>query len=242
MSIISVKNLTVLYENHTVINKLNFELNSGDFLCVVGSNGSGKSTLLKTILGLIKPNRGKVIFGDNLDSTQIGYIPQDNKITPDFPASVEEVVKSGILNRAHRHFGLSAVHHPLRDPDACVDDPDFYLLCFQRQKDLSFYGNTKPRSVFERGYRFVRVLRFRNGDRRRAGFRRDRQFPDRYVHRNGRFYGGLLVARYGRYAAYRIDPFVLPVGKEVARPRNNATHRSISLQREIIFCIANRRI
>lgn len=106
MSIISVKNLTVLYENHTVINKLNFELNPGDFLCVVGSNGSGKSTLLKTILGLIKPNRGKVIFGDNLDSTQIGYIPQDNKITPDFPASVEEVVKSGILNRTHRHFGI----------------------------------------------------------------------------------------------------------------------------------------
>ena len=116
MSIISVKNLTILYENHTVINKLNFELNSGDFLCVVGSNGSGKSTLLKTILGLIKPNRGKVIFGDNLDSTQIGYIPQDNKITPDFPASVEEVVKSGILNRTHRHFGiLSKTPKPVTD-------------------------------------------------------------------------------------------------------------------------------
>jgi len=77
---------------------LNFDVQSGDYLCVVGENGSGKSTLMKGILGLINPKEGEISFGDGLQQQQIGYLPQQNSAQKNFPASVYEVVLSGRLN------------------------------------------------------------------------------------------------------------------------------------------------
>lgn len=98
MSLIKTENLTLSYENMTVISGLDFEVRGGDYLCIVGENGSGKSTLVKALLSLKKPVLGNITFGDGLLKKEIGYLPQQTNAQRDFPASVFEVVISGCLN------------------------------------------------------------------------------------------------------------------------------------------------
>ncbi len=99
MALLTCQNLSLGYEGHEVVHDLSFEVNSGDYLCIVGENGSGKSTLMKTILGLQSPISGKVLTGDGLKSSEIGYLPQQTVVQKDFPASVWEIVLSGCGNR-----------------------------------------------------------------------------------------------------------------------------------------------
>ena len=99
MSQISCQNLTLGYDNTTVLSDLSFTVDQGDYLCIVGDNGSGKSTLMKAILGLKSSVSGKVIKGGGLEADEIGYIPQQTSAQKDFPASVREIVRSGCLNR-----------------------------------------------------------------------------------------------------------------------------------------------
>lgn len=98
MALIKTDRLNLSYENMTVIENLSFEVNSGDYLCIVGENGSGKSTLVKALLGLKKPVSGSIDLGDGLLQKEIGYLPQQTDAQRDFPASVAEVVISGCLN------------------------------------------------------------------------------------------------------------------------------------------------
>ena len=97
-NLISVEDLTLSYENMTVIKDMSFTVKSGDYLCVVGENGSGKSTLIKALLSLKKPVGGSIRFGGGLKRREIGYLPQQTGAQQDFPASVWEVVLSGCLN------------------------------------------------------------------------------------------------------------------------------------------------
>ena len=99
MAQLSCQNLTVGYDGRTVLQGLNFEVNPGDYLCIVGENGSGKSTLMKTILGLQAPISGTILTGDGLRKNEIGYLPQQTQVQKDFPASVREIVLSGCQGR-----------------------------------------------------------------------------------------------------------------------------------------------
>lgn len=93
------KNVSLGYESHIVSEGIDFTVAQGDYLCIVGENGAGKSTLMKAILGLHPPLSGKIEFSDGLKQNEIGYLPQQNHFQRDFPASVQEVVMSGCLNR-----------------------------------------------------------------------------------------------------------------------------------------------
>ena len=97
MSLITCENLTLGYEGKAILSGLNFSVNSGDYLCIVGENGSGKSTLMKTLLQ--SPMSGSIILGDDLKINEIGYLPQQTALQRDFPASVDEIVMSGFLGR-----------------------------------------------------------------------------------------------------------------------------------------------
>ncbi len=99
MALIKTNEITLSYENMTVIDKMSFEVNAGDYLCIVGENGSGKSTLIKALLSLKKPSGGGIEFGDGLRRNEIGYLPQQTSAQKDFPANVGEVVISGCLNQ-----------------------------------------------------------------------------------------------------------------------------------------------
>uniref|UniRef100_A0A7C3RQC8 Nitrate/sulfonate/bicarbonate ABC transporter ATP-binding protein n=1 Tax=Dictyoglomus thermophilum TaxID=14 RepID=A0A7C3RQC8_DICTH len=66
MELLKLENITVSFTFPegivTVLDNINFTVNEGDFLALLGPSGSGKSTLLRIIAGLIKPNKGKVYF------------------------------------------------------------------------------------------------------------------------------------------------------------------------------------
>jgi zinc transport system ATP-binding protein len=97
MALITCQDVSFAYEGNTVVTGLNFQVQSGDYLCVVGENGSGKSTLIKGLLRLKAPQSGSVTTGDGLLLNEIGYLPQQTATQKDFPASVYEVVLSGRL-------------------------------------------------------------------------------------------------------------------------------------------------
>ena len=98
MAQITCRDLSFAYEGETVLSGINFSIDAGSYLCIVGENGSGKSTLMKGLLGLKKPSGGSITLGDGLKQTEIGYLPQQTQLQRDFPASVYEVVLSGRLN------------------------------------------------------------------------------------------------------------------------------------------------
>lgn len=100
MALLKAENLTLGYDNQAIISDLNFEINAGDYLCIVGENGSGKSTLMKTLLHLQNAYGGNIVFGDGLTKKEIGYLPQQTQVQRDFPASVWEIVLSGCQSRS----------------------------------------------------------------------------------------------------------------------------------------------
>jgi zinc transport system ATP-binding protein len=99
MALITCRDASLAYEGNVVASGLNFEVNSGDYLCIVGENGSGKSTLIKGLLQLKKPVEGSILAGDGLKPNQIGYLPQQTAAQKDFPASAYEVILSGRLSQ-----------------------------------------------------------------------------------------------------------------------------------------------
>jgi len=99
MKLIECKKLSIGYGNKVVCKDINFSVNRGDYLCILGENGSGKSTLLKSILGIHKAVSGKIIFDKEVKGGTIGYLPQQSENQKDFPATVMEVVLSGFLGK-----------------------------------------------------------------------------------------------------------------------------------------------
>ncbi|MBQ5990130.1 MAG: metal ABC transporter ATP-binding protein [Oscillospiraceae bacterium] len=99
MALLTVKDLSLGYDNRAIAEDLNFTVSAGDYLCIVGENGSGKSTLMKTLLHLQAPLKGEIITGDGLKNNEIGYLPQQTIVQRDFPASVREIVLSGCQSR-----------------------------------------------------------------------------------------------------------------------------------------------
>lgn len=99
MALLTIQNLTLGYDSQAIVENLNFSVNTGDYLCIVGENGSGKSTLMRTLLHLQAPMSGEIRMGDDLKKNEIGYLPQQTIVQKDFPASVREIVRSGCLAR-----------------------------------------------------------------------------------------------------------------------------------------------
>lgn len=93
------ENAVLGYEGKSIIEGLNFSVQEGDYLCIVGENGSGKTTLMRTLLHLQMPLRGKIEYADGLQPNEVGYLPQQTIVQKDFPASVQEIVLSGCQNR-----------------------------------------------------------------------------------------------------------------------------------------------
>nr|WP_321450229.1 metal ABC transporter ATP-binding protein [uncultured Carboxylicivirga sp.] len=99
-SLLELANISAGYEGKTVLKDVNLQVNPNDFVGIIGPNGGGKTTLLKVLLGLINPQKGKVIKQPDL---RIGYLPQINTIDKKFPISVKEVILSGQLAKKWWH-------------------------------------------------------------------------------------------------------------------------------------------
>lgn len=88
------RNLCLGYGGQRVIENVNFEVESGGYLAIIGENGAGKSTLIKTLMGLTDALEGEIVT-EGVGAREIGYMPQQTAVQRDFPASVREVVLSG---------------------------------------------------------------------------------------------------------------------------------------------------
>ncbi len=99
---IELENVFFSYNNTNTLNDVNFKVNSGDIVSIIGPNGGGKSTLLKLILGLIVPDSGTIKINGNPPKTErgnLGYVPQSIKYDSRFPITVFETVLSGRLKK-----------------------------------------------------------------------------------------------------------------------------------------------
>jgi zinc transport system ATP-binding protein len=100
-SAVHIENLSVYYGRLPALSKVNLDIQTGEFLGIIGPNGGGKSTLIKAILGLVPAASGTVtVFGskDIRNSGAAGYVPQFAGMDKNFPISLYEVVLSGILS------------------------------------------------------------------------------------------------------------------------------------------------
>ena len=84
--LLEVKNISISFQERKILDNISFKINPGEILGLLGPNGAGKSTIFNLITGLLKPDYGKVLFG-NEDATnfpiytrtrkfKIGYVPQ----------------------------------------------------------------------------------------------------------------------------------------------------------------------
>ncbi|OHW62140.1 high-affinity zinc uptake system ATP-binding protein ZnuC [Andreesenia angusta] len=104
--ILELNNLTFGYENgENLLENVDLEIRSGEYVGIVGKNGSAKSTLLKLMLGLLKPKSGDIyIKGKKLNEFKewgsIGYLSQQvRSFNSNFPATVEEVVGANLYSK-----------------------------------------------------------------------------------------------------------------------------------------------
>ncbi|MFA5219778.1 MAG: metal ABC transporter ATP-binding protein [Bacilli bacterium] len=95
---IKVEDLTVSYDLKPVLWDIDLKIPKGVLMAIIGPNGAGKSTLIKTMLGLLKPVSGEVIFNNQpyeKIQKQVSYVPQKGTVDWDFPVSVYDVVLMG---------------------------------------------------------------------------------------------------------------------------------------------------
>lgn len=103
--VLDVKDLSFSYPDKSILHRLTFQVEKGDFLCVVGTNGTGKSTLLKLILNILKPTEGEIRLlsqpAERFRSyDKIAYVSQKaTAFNRDFPATVEEIVTLGLYSQ-----------------------------------------------------------------------------------------------------------------------------------------------
>jgi len=100
--VVELDGVSFAYDGVPVLERSDLSVEAGELICVIGPNGGGKTTLLKLILGLLKPDTGKVrVFGgDPVQARRrIGYTPQYAHHDPQFPATVMDVVMMGRLDR-----------------------------------------------------------------------------------------------------------------------------------------------
>jgi zinc transport system ATP-binding protein len=115
--VISIERLCVEFDGEHVLEDVNIDITSGEFVAVLGPNGSGKTTLVRAILGLEQPDHGKVaLFGTPLkrfkDWHRIALVPQRLPGASSIPVSVWETVMSGqIQPRSRWHFFSRAEKH-----------------------------------------------------------------------------------------------------------------------------------
>ena len=113
--LIELNDVNFSYDHIAVLENISLEVRKGEFWALIGPNGSGKSTLLNIILGLLRPDTGSVkLFGLDMDTFKhrelIGYVSQkSNSFNSGFPATVLEVVRSGLTRKKGLFKGFAKV-------------------------------------------------------------------------------------------------------------------------------------
>ncbi|MGW6123409.1 metal ABC transporter ATP-binding protein [Nocardia sp. NPDC055165] len=98
--VVEIQDVTVHYGDVLALDTVELTLKSGRVCGLIGMNGSGKSTLFKTVMGLVTPDRGRVLINGRPPAAarkagSLGYVPQSEDVDWSFPLSVRDVVMTG---------------------------------------------------------------------------------------------------------------------------------------------------
>lgn len=93
--IVRLENVWVWLGQTLALRDVSLDIEAGKFIGLMGPNGGGKTTLLKIIVGLIRPDRGRVVLQKPVGKT-VGYVPQEEYIDPEFPVTAYDVVEMGL--------------------------------------------------------------------------------------------------------------------------------------------------
>jgi zinc/manganese transport system ATP-binding protein len=142
----SLEDVRVSLGGRAIQDNMSFTIEEGEFIAVLGPNGAGKSTLLKVLLGLLKPDAGRVeVFGGppGKGNARIGYVPQFRVIEAEMSLRAREVVRFGLDGNRWGPGWPSkareaAIDKVLREVDAedLADEPMGRLSGGERQRLL----------------------------------------------------------------------------------------------------------
>ncbi|MDR1190381.1 MAG: metal ABC transporter ATP-binding protein [Verrucomicrobiales bacterium] len=111
-SALEIRNLTVRYgDGGAALEQVSLSVRRGEILALIGPNGAGKSTLFKTVLGLVKPASGEVVFAEHFSRATTGYVPQMAALDRNLPFSVMELLT---LNLPRQRFWFGGGAHRQR--------------------------------------------------------------------------------------------------------------------------------
>jgi len=152
MSIIKVRGLDYRTNEQLILSQIDFDIQKGDYVALIGPNGGGKTTLVKILLGLITPSHGTIeLFGEPKNganhSKKIGYVPQNVSLFDNnFPLSVYETVSLGLAAKK-RWFS------PLSESDKATIEASLVSASIEniRDKNLSeLSGGQRQRVMIAR--------------------------------------------------------------------------------------------
>ena len=146
MALITMQDVTIAFEGAVAVDRVTLSVDRGDYLVIVGENGSGKSTLIRAMLGLVKPRSGRIAYADGLVKNRIGYLPQQTAAQRNFPASVEEVVLSGCVNRMGPRCFFSRTDREKAEQNMRLLDVEKY----RRKPYRSLSGGQQQRTLLAR--------------------------------------------------------------------------------------------
>jgi len=147
---VQAKNLSIGWGKVNVLNQINFELNDGEKLAIVGPSGSGKSTILKILAGLILPTQGELkIFGEKQTYLRLDQNnPPDVRLVFQNPAllgslTIEENV--GFLLKRNKNLSKKLIHEIVRE---CLSEVGLFNVENKLPNELS--GGMQKRVSFAR--------------------------------------------------------------------------------------------
>ena len=101
------KNVSVYYEDFQALYDLNITIDEGEIFACIGANGAGKSTMLRTVAGVLRPRRGRILFdGQPIDQLPpfkrvelgISSVPEGRRVFPSL--TVHENLLIGALSQS----------------------------------------------------------------------------------------------------------------------------------------------
>ncbi len=99
MSVVAVDDLALRFGDRTLFEGLDFELERGELLAVLGPNGTGKTSLIRILLGLLQPSAGSVVIEGCPPQERchrIGYVPQQRVFDRDVVLRGRDLVRLGL--------------------------------------------------------------------------------------------------------------------------------------------------
>ena len=142
---ITLKDVTIGYNGHPLLKDVNFSLKVGEFTVLFGPNGCGKTTLFKTILRIIPPIQGTIVYGEH-HYPRFGYVPQRQILAEIYPFTAEEVVLMGTFGQVKPFCPTSSKNRAWIEQ--CLKDVGMLELKKQLFSELS--GGQRQRILIAR--------------------------------------------------------------------------------------------